>query len=406
MKAFEDKKIKKRFTVYVLSGIALILFYLAVTNFAVISKALSVVGNILRPFLMAFIFAYILNGTLRLFDGLFSFVDRIGKKGPHPRIKRCLSIIATWIVAVAVIAAFFAIVVPEVKDSVVGLANSLPGYIDDAKAFADYLITNYNLEEELLSFVDEIEITPTGILNLINKYGKTLVPQIASIANVTAQVGNFIIDLIVAIIVSIYLMFSKEELIAQGKKCLYAWFKEPTANRIIRVVGITDDAFSSFLDGKIVDSVIVGIICFICLSIFEFEYPILISLIVGVTNIIPFFGPFIGAIPSALLLLLINPWHALWFIVFIIALQQVDGNIIGPKILGDSTGLPALWTMFAITVGGGLFGVPGMIIGVPAFAVIYKLTKENIAENLRKKNMPTDTEEYELKGPYEKNEEI
>lgn len=400
VKLLEDKKQMRQVMAFVLAGICLILFYLGVSHFYLISKALSFVADVLRPFIIAFIFAYLLNGPLNFFEKHLNFIDKIGKK-PHRKIRRFVAIIITWIIAIAIITAFFSIIMPEVSQSIIDLANSLPDYFESAKSFIGSMIETYDLDENMFQTFLEMEITPSGIMKLFNKYGKALLPQISSLANLTAQVGNFMLDLLVAFIVSVYFMMSKEMLLAQGKKCIYAWMEQEKADRTVRVINITDEAFSGFLGGKILDSAIIGVLCFVGVSLLKFEYPLLISVIVGVTNIIPFFGPFIGAVPSGLLLLVINPWHALWFVVFIVGLQQLDGNVIGPKILGDSTGLPAIWTTFAICLGGGLLGIVGMIIGVPTFAVIYKLTKENVDGNLEKKNMPIDISKYETKGPFE-----
>jgi predicted PurR-regulated permease PerM len=191
-------------------------------------------------------------------------------------------------------------------------------------------------------------------------------------------------------------MFSKETLIAQLKKALYAVCKKETASEMVRFARESHRIFSSFINGKLIDSLIIGILCFIGMSIIGFEFTMLISFIVGCTNVIPFFGPFLGAIPSVMILLMVDPWQALWFTIFVFVLQQLDGNVIGPKILGDSTGLPALWVMFAILVGGGIFGIIGMFIGVPAFAVIYKFTKEYLEKKLESKNLPEQTESYKV----------
>lgn len=395
MKALFDEKTRRYIVTAVVSGIALVLFYLGVTHFDVVRNAWNSVWQILRPFTIGFIFAYILNGPLKFFEKCFGFVDMdVSGNGPHPRLKRVLAILVTWIVAIAVVTAFFYIVIPDVKDSVVNLANSLPGYYSSAVTYLTSMAESYGYSFELLDTLKEIEFSPSKVIDILDNYKEDLLPQIGNIASITKEVGNFILDLVIAIIISVYFMFSKETLLAQGRKLVYAEFEKERAWKIVRVFDIADDIFSGFINGKLLDSLIIGILCFIGVSLLGFEYPLLISFIVGVTNIIPFFGPLFGAIPSALLLLMINPWHALWFVVFVVALQQLDGNVIGPKILGDSTGLPAIWVMFAIIVGGGIFGIGGMIIGVPTFAVIYKLSQEGITDKLSEKELPIDTDSY------------
>ena len=216
----------------------------------------------------------------------------------------------------------------------------------------------------------------------------TEIAGVANIANLSVQIGGVVFDIVIAIVLSVYIMYSKETLIAQLKKAIYAVFKKETSSNLVRFARESHRIFSGFINGKLIDSLIIGILCFIGMSLIDFEFTMLISFIVGCTNVIPFFGPFLGAIPSVLILLMVDPWQAFWFAIFVFVLQQLDGNVIGPKILGDSTGLPALWVMFAILVGGGIFGIIGMFIGVPAFAVIYKFTKEYLENKLKEKNLP------------------
>ena len=203
------------------------------------------------------------------------------------------------------------------------------------------------------------------------------------------------LNIMIGVIISVYLLVSKQKFVGQGKKVLYALFYERQANNILEVVRKSHSIFSGFISGKLIDSLIIGVLCFIGMSIMKMPYIPLVSVLVGVTNVIPFFGPYLGAIPSILLILLISPGKGIMFLIFIIILQQLDGNIIGPKILGSSTGLSAFWVIFAILIGSGLFGIIGMIAGVPVFAVIYYLIKTGLEYSLRKKNLPTDTKEYE-----------
>ena len=201
---------------------------------------------------------------------------------------------------------------------------------------------------------------------------------------------NFLIGRIIAL----YLLMSKELFAGQGKKIIYALFEEDNANATIRNIRFVHRTFGGFISGKLVDSLIIGMICFIGMTLLNLPYPLLISLIIGITNIIPFFGPFIGAIPSIILILMVNPLQALYFGIFVFALQQFDGNILGPKILGDKTGLSSFWVIFAITLFGGYWGFVGMVVGVPLFAVLYAAWKAFINRSLQKKGLSTDTNEY------------
>lgn len=211
-----------------------------------------------------------------------------------------------------------------------------------------------------------------------------------SIINIFSHLLNFIIG----IIVSIYVLISKERFAGQGKKILYAVFKPNAANTVVTIMRQSNKIFGGFISGKLLDSLIIGILCYIGLSFLQMPYKELVSVIVGVTNIIPFFGPYIGAIPSAFLILLVSPRKCITFLIFVLILQQLDGNIIGPKILGDSTGLSAFWVVFSILLGGGLFGFIGMIIGVPTFAVLYYLIKTAVESRLKRKMLPVETLTY------------
>lgn len=401
MKVEWTKSMTKRVLVYIVAGIGILAAYFILINLKRVSGILSSVSDILRPFIIAAIFAYIVNGPMMFFERQFGKLT--DKKKPRPVLKRVLAIIAAWVASLAVLVLFFVIIVPDVKISITTLINNLPGYFESLKAFITALAEKYQLDISYLNSFMNFQVTADGIMEIIDKYSDALIPQLANIANISVQIGSFIADVIIAIIISVYLLFSKETLIAQLKKALYALFNRKLADVSVRVARETHRTFSGFISGKLLDSLIIGILCFIGMSVLKYEYALLISFIVGVTNVIPFFGPMFGAIPSVLLLLMIDPWHALWFAVFIFALQQLDGNVIGPKILGDSTGLPALWVMFAILVGGALWGVAGMFVGVPLFAVIYKFSKEIFENLLKKKNMPENTNAYKvIKGVKDK----
>lgn len=401
MKVEWTKSMTKRVLVYIVAGIGILAAYFILINLKRVSGILSSVSDILRPFIIAAIFAYIVNGPMMFFERLFGRLT--DKKKPRPVLKRVLAIIAAWVASLAVLVLFFVIIVPDVKISITTLINNLPSYFESLKAFIVALAEKYQLDISYLNSFMNFQVTADGIMEIIDKYSDALIPQLANIANISVQIGSFIADVIIAIIISVYLLFSKETLIAQLKKVLYALFSRRFVDGTVRVARETHRTFSGFINGKLLDSLIIGILCFIGMSILKYEYALLISFIVGVTNVIPFFGPMFGAVPSVLLLLMIDPWHALWFAVFIFALQQLDGNVIGPKILGDSTGLPALWVMFAILVGGALWGVAGMFVGVPLFAVIYRFSKEIFENLLKKKNMPENTNAYKvIKGVKDK----
>lgn len=244
-----------------------------------------------------------------------------------------------------------------------------------------------------------LEIGLTKGTEFFENWAKTeFLPQTKNIvAGLTSGVigaVRIVFNVVIGIIISIYVLMSKESFIGQSKKLVYAIFPGKQANAIIHTVHKSNEIFGGFISGKILDSLIIGILCFICLYLMKMPYTVLVSVIVGVTNVIPFFGPYLGAVPSAILIMLANPIQGLYFILFILVLQQVDGNIIGPKILGDSTGLSSFWVVFAILIGGGVFGIPGMIIGVPVFAVIFYIIRNILNYALKRKQLPQDSESY------------
>ena len=253
----------------------------------------------------------------------------------------------------------------------------------DLEAAVNQLINQYSVK--ILDYVN------TNLLPHINGLIKTLS---LSVLGIFKALWNFVIGFIL----SIYVLGSKEKFAGQAKKIAYALFDRKAGNEIISNFRFIHSTFIGFIGGKIVDSIIIGIICFVCTSIIGTPYAILVSVIIGVTNIIPFFGPWIGGIPSALLVLMVDPVQALYFAILILVIQQFDGNILGPKILGDSTGLSGFWVIFAITIFSGLFGVLGMVVGVPIFAVIYAGVKSVVDRLLRKKDLPTEIQPYMTVG--------
>ena len=278
--------------------------------------------------------------------------------------------------------------VPQLAESIKGLINDIPKYI--------YNTTNY-LDKSL----KEMDINPEYMTFITNKISEITNWTIQVLTNVIPIVGNIFMsfassvwNIILGIIISIYLLMDKEKFFALGKKVTKALLNEKHSAVILDLANRTNETFGRFIGGKIIDSAIIGVLTFIVLAIFKMPYALLISVIIGVTNIIPFFGPFIGAIPSAIIIMFVSPVQALWFLVIIFVIQQIDGNIIGPKILGDSIGISAFWILFSILVAGKLFGLAGMIIGVPMFALIYSIIKDIIEIRLANKGLPTDTDEY------------
>lgn len=307
---------------------------------------------------------------------------------------RAGSVLITFLIIGSVIYGFFAIVIPQLITSIQSIITRFPTYINNLIELTERLLADNPdvekyIEDMLATYSKDLdEFLDNNVLPTLN----TLIRSASvGMIGVLKSLYNFVIGLII----SLYLLAGKETFTSQAKKICYALFERHTANQIIRACRFTNKTFIGFLGGKIVDSAIIGVLCFVGTSILKMPYPVLISVIVGVTNIIPFFGPYIGAIPSALLILMTEPKKCIAFIIFILALQQLDGNVIGPKILGESTGLSGFWVIFSITLFGGLWGIAGMVVGVPLFAVFYAGVNYIVNKSLKKKALSLNTGDYE-----------
>ena len=349
-----------------------ILFFFALYRFEGFAGIWSKLLAAAMPIIMGLVLAYLMNPVMlwleRCFKKLLS--QKMKSESKLRKVSRALAITGSVIILVAIISLLIAAIVPSVIASISGLMKTLP---NDVAAFIN-MIKNGNFGDSKIA-----ELASTGLQNAtdyIENYAtEKLIPEaqkyVAQITTGVISVVRGLFNFIIGIIVMVYVMSIKETLAGQSKKIIYAVCKPKTGNIIIETIRKTNEIFGGFISGKIID-----------------------SLIIGVTNVIPVFGPFIGAIPSLLIVVIQSPWHALYLLIFIVVLQQVDGNIIGPKILGSSTGLSTFWVMFAILIGGGMFGFLGMLFGVPTFAVIYYIVRRVVNYALRKKNLPEDTRDY------------
>ena len=377
---------------------AALLFYFAVGNITVFGGAISRLVSILAPFIWGLVICYLLSPLMRsvenrLFLPLARKLYRKNKKNDGRRFARALTVVFCEIVLILVLVALVYLIIPQMLSSVQTLISNSGVYIDNLSKWADGLFKNYPvLDDYLGGFLDNFNT------NLGNWLETKLLPRVGSVVtSVTSGVygvAKSIYNLIIGIIVSIYLLSDKEGFVAAVKRMTYSVFSVETADRLRSGLNFVDRTFMSFLNGKLLDSLIIGIICYIVCSILKMPYTLLVSVIVGVTNIIPFFGPLIGAVPSALIILMVDPTKCLIFIIFVIILQQIDGNIIGPRILGNSTGITGFWVMFSIILGGGLFGFWGLLLGVPVFVVIYSLVTNLIVKKLKRNDLPWELEDY------------
>lgn len=384
-----------------LTGCALLIFYDVFyrdnsgTVQAIFAKLFSVLTPVLYGLGMAYLLAPIVNFLERAILRLRDKLER--KRGRAIRIHkgwlRAASIFLTWAVVLVLVYLLLSMLVPQLVDSITTLVNNLESYyttiydwvtglLSDNPELTDLFNRYYNETIQWLT----TKLLP-GLQTAVTNFTGSLVTGVWSVVIFTK---NFLIG----IIVSVYLLAAKEKSAARCCKLLYGVLPEEQAKFAMRGFRRMDHIFSGFVRGKLLDSLIIGILCFIGCSILKLPYTPLVSVVVGVTNVIPFFGPFLGAIPSAFLILLVSPLKCLYFIIFIILLQQLDGNVIGPKILGDSTGISSFWVIVAILVGGGFFGVLGMFFGVPVFACLRMLVKWLMDRRLTRRGMPTEASAY------------
>lgn len=361
-----------------------------VAKFSFVKAVFAKIFTVLSPVIWGFVIAYLLNPVMSGTERLLKKV--LEKKKPRPKLCRGLSTVVAIIFGVAVICAIIAIIVPQVLDSIMNIFNNAQNYMNNFVKWVNSALSSY---PEVVAYLnDQLADIQSAILsavdNLIPKVGEWAVKIKDGTVGVLIAVKDFLIGFIVAV----YFLLDKEQFLAQCKKITTALFPESMCKGLFTLADKTHKSITGFISGKILDSFIIGVLCFVIMTIMNLEYTVLISVIVGVTNIIPFFGPFIGAVPSALLLLLSAPKQTLPFIILIVALQQFDGNILGPHILGNSTGLSAFWVMFAIFVGGGLFGFGGMLLGVPLFAVVYTFAQETVEYLLQRKGLSCNTADY------------
>ena len=375
---------------------ASICFFYLINEHTTVGRVLGGVVNLLIPFIYGAALAYILNPVLnwleqKVFPKLFG-------NSMTPRGRRRLGVLITLLFAVAVVAIFLAILIPQIVESIDSLATSIYEFLPKAQLILGDLVEEYGSNEVLVMVMSAFGIDisdPSIALQRLAARSYTFLTQV--LPNLFGGVLRFtsgLLNVIVGIIIAVYLLLSKEVFYAQVKKLMFAFFPRRFTQALLNLTHDSNAIFCGFISGKILDSAIIGVLCFIGCTVLGMPYTVLVSFIVGVTNVIPYFGPFIGAIPSIFIIMIADPIKSLIFAVFVLILQQLDGNIIGPKILGDSTGLSAFWVLFAVTFFGGLFGFVGMLIGVPTFAVIYSLIR-NIAEyKLGKKGMKTQTPDY------------
>lgn len=382
-----DKKKYLRLGAAIFAGLAAaILFYFFLLRFGEVKGYVSVVLSALQPLFTGIVIAYLLCPIAKFLE------KQCSKLRFTARMARPLSVFATILLAIGVLGLFCALMLPQLVDSIAGLVKDLPGLLDAQLArLSVFLKSDNEAAAAVMQIITSVEAF------LANWIKTELFSTVSALAGSILSVGSAVVNLCVAVVVAIYLLLDRERYVAQCRKLFCAVSKNKRVNRAAsEAVEQTDRIFSGFISGKLLDSLIIGVICYIGLLLLKMPYALLISVIVGVTNVIPVFGPYIGAIPSAFLLLLVSPEKCIIFVIFIIALQQVDGNIIGPHILGNSTGISAFYITVAVMLFGKLLGFLGMVAGVPLFATLYYLVKRLAEYSLKRQGMPVDTPSYAL----------
>ena len=397
----QKKKINKKY-IYIAATLfvaiaASIAFFFIIYNAKDTDLGLSKLISAIKPFIYGAIIAYILVPMCNFYEKCFDFLAtmlKIDKQRIHG-VCVFLSIIFSFCTAALIIYILMSLIIPQVIVSLTMIAGNLDSYYQTVIAWIEDLFKNNDFLKKYFEIIS-LELSS----NLTDLIQKEILPSattfISSFSSGVITAVSFLTDFFIGIIVSIYILNSRIKFSAQARIFMHCIMKEKHADRLIEEVRYANKMFLGFITGSIVDSAIIGIICFIGTSILDMPYALLISVIVGVTNVVPFFGPFIGGIPSAFLILMVDPIKCIWFVIFILILQQADGNIIKPLILGERTNLNSFWVLFAILLFGGLFGFAGMLFGVPLFAVIYHLVQELVMKGMRKKNYVPTPEDAEL----------
>lgn len=391
-----DKKQYLRIGITIFASLAAVVaVYFLILRYEGLKAYLDMISLALQPVMVGIVIAYVLCPVAKFLERQCRRVKWL------TRAARLISVLLTLVAAVGVLGLFCALILPQVAESIGSLVVDLPRLLEvQLTRLGDYLESDSEAADTVMQMITSVE---TFLMTWIKE---NLFSAMSNVAVSVVSIGSAIVNLVVSIVVTVYLLLDRERYLAQCKKLFYAVSRNKRFNRaVMEVLHQADQIFSGFISGKLLDSLIVGIICFVCLTVLKMPYALLVSVIVGVTNIIPMFGPFIGAIPSAFLILLVSPAKCIVFIIFIIILQQLDGNIIGPRILGNSTGLSALYVTVAMLLFGKLMGFLGMIIGVPLFATLYYIVKRLAEYSLKRQGLPVETAGYTEAGGGQKEEE-
>lgn len=371
------------------------LFFFIVYRYTDVTSYWKKLTTILQPIIIGLVLGYLLNPVMKFVERYAArfLKDRVKSEKTLKKLARGIGIVGAVAFLIVILVLLIAAIVPSITASIQEIVLALPEEVKQLIAWVDEYAKG---DTELAAFVGQvIELATTALQDFLNiKVLPQIQTYVAQITSGAIYVVKLLVNIVVGLIVSVYVMAAQEKFAGQAKKIIYAVFKPVRANVIIETARKSNEIFGGFITGKLLDSLIIGLLAYIVLTIMGMPDTVLVSVLIGVTNIIPFFGPFIGAIPSFIIIVLQDPMKGIYFLIFVVILQQIDGNIIGPKILGNSTGLSSFWVVFAILVFGGLWGFFGMLLGVPIMAVIYYIVDQTVKYFLRKRGLNTDTDSY------------
>lgn len=362
-----------------------VLIFSLIQNLNAVFSVLNTIFSILSPFIIGFCIAFIINVLMRFFETRVFKNMKKKKSRFWVRFSRPICLLLSILLILIILTVFLLLIIPQIRETIVVIAEELPSRAESlVNSVRDFLL-KYNISFDSINKLQiDWNSISAGILDNFKTGGTTVINKTIGL---TSGILKTLFNFILGFIFSIYLLLSKEKLAVQIKKILYAMFNEKTASHIVDVVALSNGIFSKFVTGQCTEALIIGALCYIGMLVFKIPYAIMVSSLVAVTALIPIFGALIGTAVGALMILLESPIQALWFVIFIIILQQVETNIIYPKVVGDSVGLPGIWVLFSVTVGSNLFGVTGMLISVPVSAVLYYLLREFINKRLKDKNV-------------------
>lgn len=370
-----------------------ILLYLGLQNVSSVLTGVQAVAGMLSPFFIGICLSFVLNVPLIFFEEkLFRFLNR-KKLKLWEKLRRPICVILTIIFFLGIITALVAFVLPQLGDSIDKLVKNLPGYTAQLTHFCNNVLRQVGLDADITKYVTDIVAEfSDSILSAVTNMAPAVV-------NAVMGITTGLVNAVMGFVLAIYMLVMKESLINSAKNMVNAFMPPKGAAYTQHIYRLVNKRYTGFVAGQLTEAFILGFLCFIGMSLFRMDYALLISVFVGITNVIPFIGPILGAIPGVLIMLMIDPMKAFWFIVFIFALQQIESNFIYPKVVGDSIGLPGLWVIFALLLGGGLFGFAGIILGVPAFAVIYSLLSEIVQSRLKKRGIKAESKKSNRNSP-------